>query len=208
VTTIVDIVKIFSFFPRFIEDNQNEHIIYPMTKETFKEVVFSFQREKIPNLDNWQIQFYTSFYYYIEDDLLVVVEESKSLGKVLEYFKSIFLSINPKNANPNIFKDFRLILLCNSIYRIISKLIPRRIKPYLSKAISSEEFGFLSGRQIHDIVVVALESLHTIKTKKLPSFIIKLDLSKVYDRVSWLCFRLMLINVGLSIPSVNWIEGC
>lgn len=55
---------------------------------------------------------------------------------------------------------------------------------------------------------VAQGVFHSIKTKKMLAFIIKLDLSKAYDKVSRLYIRLLLIHVGLGLPMVCWIEGC
>jgi hypothetical protein len=45
-----------------------------------------------------------------------------------------------------------------------------------------EQFGFLEGRQIHEAIGVAQEALHNIKTRKLKSAILKIDISKAYDR--------------------------
>jgi hypothetical protein len=47
------------------------------------------------------------------------------------------------------------ISLCNCIYKIIAKIISKRIKGILSKSISQEQFGFLEGRQIHEAIGVA-----------------------------------------------------
>jgi hypothetical protein len=37
---------------------------------------------------------------------------------------------------------------------------------------------------------------------------IELDLSKAYDRTSWLYLRLMLLHVGFYLPVANWKMGC
>lgn len=54
--------------------------------------------------------------------------------------------------------------------------IVSRVEKILSKAISRDWFGFLSDKQIHKVIGVAQEGLHSIKTKKLPALVIKLDL--------------------------------
>jgi len=38
--------------------------------------------------------------------------------------------------------------------------------------------------------------------------VLKLDLSKVYDRICCVCLQLMLLYVSLYIPMVKWIMGC
>jgi hypothetical protein len=55
----------------------------------------------------------------------------------------------------------------------------------LSAFIGEEQFGFLHNRQIHDAVSITQEVLHSVKKKNLKATILKLDLSKAYDRVNW-----------------------
>jgi hypothetical protein len=86
----------------------------------------------------------------------------------------------------------RSISLCDCIYKLISKIISGRIKGILSKYISQEQFGFLEGRQIHEAIGVAQEAMHSIKTQRLKGAVLKIDLSKVYDQVSWIFLKLLL----------------
>jgi hypothetical protein len=73
----------------------------------------------------------------------------------------------------------------------------------LSPTISRDQFDFLDGRQIHEAIGIAQEGLHTIKVKKKSSFIIKIDLYKAYDKVSWSYIGLMMLLVGFSYDVVN-----
>jgi hypothetical protein len=47
------------------------------------------------------------------------------------------------------------------------------------------------------------EGLHSIKTRNIMVLVVKFDLSKAYDRVSWFYLRLMLIHFGFCVPFVN-----
>ena len=78
----------------------------------------------------------------------------------------------------------------------------------LSDKISMEQFGFLQGRQIHEAIGVAQEALHSLKARNISGTVIKLDLSKAYDRVSWLYVRMLLIHLGFDIGFVRCIMGC
>jgi hypothetical protein len=52
------------------------------------------------------------------------------------------------------------------------------------------------------------ECIHNIKTKKLQALLLKLDLKKAYDCVSWDFLRLILVQTGFSASSISWIMSC
>jgi hypothetical protein len=54
---------------------------------------------------------------------------------------------------------------------------------------------------------VVQEVLHNIKVKNLKSMVLKLDLIKAYDMVDWGFLRLVLLYVGLSFETNDWILG-
>ena len=54
--------------------------------------------------------------------------------------------------------------------------------------------GFHKGKLIHKAIGRIHEGLHAIKATKLPIVVIKLDMSKAYDCVSWLYMRLLLFQ--------------
>lgn len=87
----------------------------------------------------------------------------------------------------------------------MAKVIARRIKTIISTSISIEQFGFFEGRQIHEAIKVAQESLHNTKTRKLKGGVLKIDLSKAFDRVRWFYIRLPLTQLGFEVPFRNWV---
>jgi len=129
-------------------------------------------------------------------------------GHIHNPINANFISLVPKTDNPSSFEDFEPISLCNCLYKIISKVISRKLKVILSKHISRENFGFLEGRQIHEAIGVAQEGLHNIKLKKLKAVVVKIDLSKAFDRVNWLYIIMLLIHLGFGLVFVNWIMPC
>ena len=120
------------------------------------------------------------------------IELSRISGKIPAVFNSTFLALIPKIGLPLSFEDFQPISLCNFVYKIIGKIISIWIRNVLGRSISDEQFGFLPGRQIHDVVVVIQEGMHTMHCKSLKVVMIKIDLSKAYDCVSWTYLRVIL----------------
>jgi len=148
------------------------------------------------------------FYELISKYLLKVVEESQRKGYIHPPLNSMFIALIPKRYIPDKFEDSKPISLCNCIYKIISKITAKRLKGVLSAHISKEQFGFLEGRQIHEAIGVAQDGLHSIKTKKLKGVVLKIDLSKDYDRVNCLYLRLLLTHLGFHLDFIRWIMSC
>jgi hypothetical protein len=47
-----------------------------------------------------------------------------------------------------------------------------------------------------------------MKTRSLKGAVLKIDLLKSYDRVSWLYIRLLLTHLGFDVPFINWVMNC
>jgi hypothetical protein len=79
--------------------------------------------------------------------------------------------------------QFRPISLTNFNYRIVSKILATRLKPFLNKIVSPNQFAFLKGRLIHENSILAHEIFHSMKNKKGNGGLmaIKLDMEKAFD---------------------------
>jgi hypothetical protein len=73
------------------------------------------------------------FYELIEDDLIRVVKNQIIVGRMLGVFNSYFIFIVPKNYKVGSLDDFRPILMCKCIYKIIEKIIRMTVKSMLSQ---------------------------------------------------------------------------
>ena len=63
----------------------------------------------------------------------------------------------------------------------------------------------MSGRQIHDVVGVIQEGMHSMHVKSIKAIMIKIDLSKAYDRVSWVYLRVILAKMGFAGNFIAWV---
>jgi len=167
-----------------------------VTKEELEATIKWFKKDKSPGPDGWAIEFYIAIFDILGDDLLKIVEDCRRSGKISLAIKSTFIALIPKSDFPSSFNDFRPISLCNCLYKIIANIIANHLKPILSRHISSEKFAFLQHRQIHEAIATARELLHTMQTKKKKGMILKVDLSKAFDRENWLYIRLLLTHLG------------
>lgn len=104
-----------------------------------------------------------------------------------QQWKDTFIILLPKKSDPFTLADYRPISLCNTVYKIIAKVLVNRLKVVLPQLISQEQGALVSGRQITTNVLIAQELVHfVVNASRIKSLMmLKLDIEKAYDRIHW-----------------------
>ena len=143
----------------------------------------------------------------VKEEVVEIVEESRQKKEVLKAFNATFLSLIPKETGADRPDKFRPIALCNVVYKNISKVIANRLKTLLPSLICPKQSGFVEGCQILDGVILIHEFLHSLQILRQPGMLIKLDITKAYDNLSWKFICRMLEAYGFCHDWVEWVMG-
>lgn len=109
-----------------------------------------------------------------------------------------------------ILKEFQIITLCNTVYKIIMKVLVNRLCPLLNDLIGPFQSSFLPVRGALIIAIVLQEiinSMHKSK-KKNGDVAYKIDLEKAYDHVDWIYLKTCLQDFGFTAITVKLIMHC
>lgn len=91
----------------------------------------------------------------------------------------------PKKENINKFLDHRPIGLSSFANKIFSKALHGKISPILPNVISKNQSGFIK-KEYCKKYLLAQEIIRDInKRNQFINMVVKLDMTKPYDRVSW-----------------------
>ena len=77
------------------------------------------------------------------------------MGVVPNYLNKTLITLIPKCQNPETLSNFRPISLCNSVYKVVSKIIVRRRRLMLNRLITSVQTAFVPSRKSIDNVLIA-----------------------------------------------------
>ncbi|XP_024164510.1 uncharacterized protein LOC112171581 [Rosa chinensis] len=183
----------------------------PYTDAEIKRALFQMHPSKSPGPGGMSPFFYQKYWHIVGFDVCVAIRNFLEKGDIwaASNFTHLFLILKVKN--PTVASHFRLIALCNVLYRISSKVIANRLKKWLPEIISPLQSVYVLGRLISDNTLVATEAAHfmyKLRTQNEGFFSLKLDISKAYDRLEWTFLRTMLTKLGFDVRWINIIMKC
>nr|XP_004252203.1 uncharacterized protein LOC101264798 [Solanum lycopersicum] len=192
--------------PSMVNHNQNTQLTKLPNIKGLKEVVFSMNTNSAAGPDGMNGYFFQKCWNIIKEYLMEVLHALFN-GKIIpKYFSHSCIVLLPKVNNPNKFTEFRPISLSNFTSKIISKLVSKRLSRILPSLISNNQSGFVKGRIINENIMLAQEIIHQIKKPNIGSnVIIKLDMAKAYDWVSWSYICLVLRKMGFNEVFIDMI---
>ncbi|KAL0451954.1 UNVERIFIED_CONTAM: hypothetical protein Slati_1173500 [Sesamum latifolium] len=126
------------------------------------------------------------FWHVVKSDVIACVLNFLNSRILPGGFNDTNIVLIPKCKQPQSLAQYRPISLCNVAYKIASKAVANRLKPWLDRIISPAQSA-LPGRLITDNVLLAFETNHFLNTHSKVN--LKLDISKAYDRVEWAFLR-------------------
>lgn len=81
-------------------------------------------------------------------------------------------------------RDFRPISLMGYVYKIISKVLTKRLKIVIFKLVDKQQMTFIKGRQMMDAALVANECVDSILKRMTPGILCKSDIKKTCDHMN------------------------
>jgi hypothetical protein len=166
---------------------------------------------KSPGPNGMSSLFFQKIWHIIGSDVVNAISSVLTSGHMLNKINYTHITLIPKIKNPQQMADYRPISLCNVVYKVISKCLTNRLKSHLTKIISDARSAFDPGRLITNNIIVAYEALNSLKARRSGrkgSMAIKLDMSKVYDRVEWGFVERMMQKLGFDQSWIILIMEC
>ena len=166
-----------------------------------------FDNNKTPGTDGLPAEFYRFFWPDICHDLLASYNFASQHGMLsISQRRGIISLIPKKSKDKTILENLRPISLLNVDYKILTKVIAKRIEKVLPTLINPDQTGYVKGRYIGENVRLIYDLIHYTDEPNQKGIAIFLDFKKAFDSIEWnyLLQTLQFFNFGHDIQ--NWIK--
>ncbi|KAH0672621.1 hypothetical protein KY284_023708 [Solanum tuberosum] len=192
--------------PKLITVEQQQRMDRTPMEEEVREAVFSLNSDNACGPDGFSGKNFQSCWEIIKEDFVKMVVAFFYGMELPRFVTHTNLVLLPKKEQVRSFTDLRPISLSTYINKVISKVIHGRLAEVLLEIISKKQTGFMKGRSIAKNVLLAQEIIRDInKRNQYHNIVVKLDMMKAYDRVSWVFLTKVMRRFGFTERIIDMV---
>jgi len=174
--------------------------------DEIKAALLSCDPTKAPSYDGFNLKCIKHAWPVIGDDFCKCILQFFETGKLPKATNTTWVTLIPKKKSAECISDFRPISMVGSVYKVIAKVLSRRLKAVIPNLIGQAQTAFVSGRQILGGALIANEMVNWLKKHTKAGVLLKLDFQKAYDTIDWGSMDTVLKEMGFADKWRRWIK--
>jgi len=144
----------------------------------------------------------------IGEDFCKTILSFFETGNLPSTLNMTWVTLIPKKKEAVDIKDFRPISMVGCVYKVIAKVLSRRLRGVVQNLIGDSQTAFIRGRQILDGALIANEAVQWLKKSKKEGVLLKLDFQKAYDTINLDSLDGVLKEMGFDVKWRRWMRAC
>ncbi|KAK2396003.1 hypothetical protein QL285_057684 [Trifolium repens] len=129
-----------------LTSDQREILVGPILEDEIYRAMKSIGDLKAPGLDGYGAKFFKTTWNIIKKDVIAAVMEFFNDETMYHAINSTLVTLIPKHSAAKTIKEYRPISCCTTIFKIISKILTRRLSMVLSSVINLSQAAFVPGQ--------------------------------------------------------------
>lgn len=101
--------------------------------------------------------FFKRVWHIIKDDVIADTQVFFYSTCLFKPINCINLTLIPNVNSPNLVSQYKPIACCNIIYKMVFKVLTRRLQDGISTVVDPTQAGFIPGRQFIENVLLTIE---------------------------------------------------
>ena len=182
-----------------------EYLDSVVTLDEYSEALRSLQPGKSPGSDGLPAEFYKRFWDVLGSDLAEVLEECFSTSLLPFSMRTGHIRLLHKQGDRTNLRNWRPITLLNTDYKILAKVLARRLSVVVDTVVGSDPTCSIPGRCISDNIALARDIIDYCEQTQRPGAILNFDQEKAFDRVNCDYLHSVLRSFGFVEKFRRWI---
>ena len=120
--------------------------------------------------------------------------------------KQAIICLLDKKKDRTLLKNWRPISLLNVDYKIMSKSLVNRIKPFLNEMINISQTAYVATRNIQDNIRLIADIMYYTKHENKQGFLLSIDFEKAFDTIDTEFLLLVLHKFNFGASFIKWIN--
>ena len=203
----VDTQHQFLDYCKSLDDNDKDELDQHLSNDDIFVSIHNLNTNSSPGPDGLTSQFYLFFSEELLPYLNLVYSAIFFNNRLPKNHTNSFITLLPKDSGSLLYmKNYRPISLLNTEYKILTSALARKLSPFLSKLIHSDQTCSIKNRNILDHCHFIKDLIAYANNKQLHTCILSIDQAKAFDRVSHDWLKKVLIKCNLGNNFVRWFS--
>ncbi|KAM3385248.1 hypothetical protein ACQJBY_009276 [Aegilops geniculata] len=185
---------------------QNEGLDNPFSEDEVWAAILASPADRAPGPDGFSGMFFRACWGTIKEDVMALFHHLYNLGDGnFADLNTAMIALLPKKDGAVKMSDFRPISLIHSVAKLFSKVLSIRLANVIDKLITPAQTAFQRRKCIQDSFLYVQNTVRKLHRNKTPALLLKLDIAKAFDCVSWEYLLELLEVLGFPPRWRDWI---
>jgi len=178
----------------------------PITATECRAAIKEMKDNKTPGTDGLPREFYAQFFHLFQDLFVDVLTSAFANGELSTSQRCGVITLACKDqSKADLLACWRPISLLNVDYKILSKVLSKRLASVLPECIHIDQTCCVPGRSIADNLHLVRNITDYCNAKNIPAAIVSFDQEKAFDRVSHDYLIQILQTYGFGESFIRWV---
>jgi hypothetical protein len=171
------------------------------------EAIKELPSDRAPGPDGFIGAFYKKAWPIIKSDIMAaLLKLYVGDGRTFDRLNRALITLIPKKQDAEEVGDYRPISLVHSFGKLFSKIMANRLRPRMDELVSKNQSAFIKRRNLHDNFMLVRQLARKINTRRESGVLLKLDISRAFDSLSWAFLFEVLRGMGFPEIFLRWVN--